>query len=272
MHKAATGPEPRSNVGLGGGVGEAVEAEAKTLVFFDIDGTLLLSGGAGRAALTTSLQEVFETAGQFEDYNFHGKTDAQIVVDLLSASGWHPDEVWQRLPTLWPIYLEALERELDQRVHDGLEMQLPGVEGLLAELEASPDVTLGLLTGNIEPAANLKLAASGVRATFEVGGFGSDSAVRNEIARIAVERARSLPHLEGDPLLMVVVGDTPADVEAARTVDARAVAVATGRHTKDELEAAGADVVFADFSDTGGVVQRLTEWGRASGTRDETDV
>ena len=116
MHKAATGPEPRSNIGSGGGVGNAVEAEAKTLVFFDIDGTLLLSGGAGRAALTTSLQEVFETAGQFENYTFHGKTDAQIVVDLLSASGWHPDEVWQRLPTLWPIYLEALERELDQRV------------------------------------------------------------------------------------------------------------------------------------------------------------
>lgn len=264
MHEAATGPKPRSNAGSGGGSGDAVGAEARTLVFFDIDGTLLLSGGAGRAALTTSLQEVFETAGPTENYTFHGKTDPQIVVDLLNASGWHPDEIWQRMPMLWPVYLEALGRELDQRVQNGLKMQLPGVEELLAELEASPDVTLGLLTGNIEPAANLKLAASGVRASFEVGGFGSDSAERNEIAKIAVERARSLPRLDGAPLRMVVVGDTPADVEAAQAVGARAVAVATGRHTTDELAEAGADVVFSDFSDTGGVVQGLTELGRVT--------
>ena len=226
-------------------------------MFFDIDGTVLLSGGAGRAALETALIEIFGTAGQLEGYNFHGKTDPQIALELLSAAGLPAREVRDRLSSVWPVYLEALRRELAVRRSGGAVRLLPGVAALLAALEQSEAVVLGLLTGNIEPAARLKLRAAGVTTRFEVGAFGSDSEVRTEIARIAVERSRALEGAVNGAARVVVVGDTPADVQCARAVDGYAVAVATGRHGLADLSEAGADVVFEDFSDTAAVLDAI---------------
>ena len=229
------------------GLGPALDGETRTLVFFDIDGTLLLSGGAGRAALKSAMAAIYSEIGPFDGYTFHGKTDPQIVVELLSPAGWEVEEIRERLPSLWPVYLEALQDELDRRVRDGLSMILPGVEPLLEVLEKEDGVLLGLVTGNIAPAAELKLAAAGLRTRFEVGGFGSDSEVRNEIARVAVDRARNSARLARS-FRAVVVGDTPEDVAAARAISARAIAVATGRHSVAELETSGADAVFEDLS------------------------
>lgn len=233
-------------------------------VFFDIDGTLLLTDGAGRAALHHALELTYGMTGPLTGYNFHGKTDPQIVVELLTGGGVEEAEIRRGLPSVWPVYLEALERELEDRRARGRIVLLPGVKELLSALERRPEVKLGLLTGNIEPAARLKLAAAGVSSRFDVGAFGSDSEVRAEIARIAVERCRAASG-PGEAPAVVVVGDTPEDIACARAVSATAVAVATGRHGVAELEAAGADAVFRDFTDTRQVVEYILGSGKVGG-------
>ncbi len=185
---------------------------------------------------------------------------------MLTVGGIEEAEVRRNLPSVWPIYLEALERELDDRRARGRIVLLPGVKELLAALERRPEVRLGLLTGNIEPAARLKLEAAGVNSRFDVGAFGSDSEVRAEIARIAVERCRAASG-PGEAPAVVVVGDTPEDIACARAVSATAVAVATGRHGVAELEAAGADAVFRDFSDTGQVVDYILRSGKVADSK-----
>lgn len=233
-------------------------------VFFDIDGTLLETAGAGRTALSMALLRVFGTTGKVDGYHFHGRTDPQIVIDLMTGAGLSAEHVRARLPAVWPVYLAELERELETRRGTGRVRPLPGVVDLLAALEARGDVALGLLTGNIEEGARLKLAAAGLRMPFDLGGYGSDSAERVEIARVAVRRSRG----SGGSRHVVVVGDTPADIACARAIAASALAVATGRHGLAELAEAGADAVLPDLSDTSGVVALLLS---LSGRTEMTD-
>lgn len=234
-------------------------------VFFDIDATLLLTDGAGRAALKAALETVYGTSGRLDGYSFHGKTDPQIVVELLSGVGHDVSAIRERMPSMWPVYLEVLKRELDvRRAADRITL-LPGVAELLAALENRDGVSLGILTGNIEEAAKLKLEAAGVTTEFDFAAYGSDSEQRTEVARIALERSRSRSGEEPNSLMLVVVGDTPDDVACARAIDARAVAVATGRHGVAELEAAGADFVFSDFSDTQAVLSSILSPSPAAG-------
>lgn len=242
---------------------------AELLVLFDIDGTLLLTDGAGRVAIRQALEAVYGTSGAMEGYNFHGKTDPQIIVELMGSAGLEDGEVRARMSEIWPIYLEILDRELEVRRAENRITVLPGVADLLAVLKSRPGVSLGLLTGNIEQGAKLKLAAAGVPWLFDVGAYGSDSEVRSEIARVAVERSRSAG---GTPAAVLVVGDTPEDVACARAVDALALAVATGRHRTDELEEAGADAVFDDLGDTEAVLQCIQSLARGGGGAGETSV
>lgn len=225
-------------------------------VFFDIDGTLLLTDGAGRVALRAALEAVYGTSGPLDGYYFHGKTDPQIVMELMTGAGFGVDEIRSRLPAVFAAYVERLKRELDMRRGSGKILLLPGVLALLDDLERRDDVVLGLLTGNLEEGARLKLAAAQLRWVFDVGAYGSDADERTDIARIAVDRCRSRWG-EGSPGAVVVVGDTPEDIACARAVGGFALAVATGRHMVPELEEAGADVVFADLSDTRTVVARI---------------
>jgi phosphoglycolate phosphatase-like HAD superfamily hydrolase len=243
----------------------AIDEATAVLVLFDIDGTLLLTDGAGRAAIRSALEAVYGTSGPMEGYDFHGKTDPQIVLELMAGAGLSGTEIRERLPEVWPLYLEALEGELEVRRVEGRLMVLPGVVELLSALDAREEVSLGLLTGNIEEGARLKLRAAGVRWLFDVGAYGSDSEVRSEIARIAVGRGRLVPARGGSPAATVVIGDTPEDVACARAVRARAVAVATGRHGALELEQAGADVVFDDFRDTAAVLESILSLSGGAG-------
>lgn len=230
---------------------EKAATPIRVRVFFDVDGTLLYTDGAGRVAIRAALEEVYGTSGPIDGYIFHGKTDPRIVVELMMAAGLEAAEVRRRLPEVWPIYLGCLERELEVRQREGRITTLPGIVELLAALDRRPDVALGLLTGNIEEGARLKLAAAGLGSTFSVGGFGCDSEDRAEVARAALSRS---VEMGGEDPATVVLGDTPEDVACARAVDAYAVAVATGRHTVDELLESGADAVFEDFSDTEAVL------------------
>lgn len=218
------------------------------LVLFDIDGTLLLSDGAGRRAIHAALGYAGLDIIHGSRIRFDGKTDPQIVRELLEAEGHPAPDDPERIAEVLENYVLQLERDL--AVHGHRTRLMPGVPALLDALEADATVLLGLLTGNVVPGARLKLRAAGLDPErFKVGAYGSDHAHRGELPGIAARRAE--PHFGRRPAGtdVVIIGDTPADVRCAEGIGARTIAVATGGYTAAELEAAGAHAVFADFSD-----------------------
>jgi phosphoglycolate phosphatase len=229
------------------------------LVLFDIDGTILLTDGAGRRAIGRALIDLAGTSGPVGDHRFDGKTDPQIVRELLSLAG-HPDaEMPARIQAVCDRYLELLELELGSPAQETRVMA--GVRELLDELarpEAAGQVLVGLLTGNLERGAALKLRSAGIEPSrFAVGAYGSDAAHRPELPAIARRRAESLTGCSIAGPDVVVIGDTPDDVACARPIGARTVAVATGRYDVTILAAAGATHVFPDLSDTAAVLDAL---------------
>jgi phosphoglycolate phosphatase-like HAD superfamily hydrolase len=228
---------------------------ARRLVLFDIDGTILWTDGAGRRAVFQALEEHFGRSGPGE-HRFDGKTDPQIVRELMRHAGVSDADIDARLDVVLDRYLDLLRDELASVDH-GRHI-FPGVRELLDALEAREDVVLGLLTGNIHHGARAKLAAVGIDPErFVVGAFGSDHHDRPELPEIARRRAeRALGHpVAGHEL--VVIGDTPADVACGRSIGARAIGVATGHYSVDELRACGAAAVFPDLSDTAAVVRAI---------------
>lgn len=222
------------------------------LVLFDIDGTLLWSDGAGRRAMEGALTHVFGSPGP-PTYRYDGKTDRQIVRELMRLEQHDDDAIDERLDTVITQYLERLQREVDA---GGVHAQrLPGVAELLDALDGRDDVVLGLLTGNVAPGAAVKLAAAGIAFDrFRINAFGSDHEHRPRLPEIAQQRAheRLGLALRGDDI--VVIGDTPADIDCARSVGARTIAVATGRYPVEELASHAPTAVFADLTDTDAVV------------------
>lgn len=224
------------------------------LVLFDIDGTLLRSDGAGRRAMEGALAETFGSRGP-EQHPYDGKTDRQIVREVMRLAGHGDSHIDGHMDSLLERYLDRLRVELD----GGSAMQtLPGVLELLAALEARDDVVLGLLTGNLADGAVAKLRAVGISpARFRVNAFGSDHEHRPELPGIARQRASEFLGVEflGDAI--VVIGDTPADIECCRPIGARAIGVATGRYSVDELGAHAPFAVFEDLRDTAAVVRSI---------------
>jgi phosphoglycolate phosphatase len=220
----------------------------RRLVLFDIDGTILLTAGAGRRAITAALAEVVGASDAFGLIRFDGKTDPQIVKELLTLAGDPGPHPPDRVQTFCDRYVALLERELANPVGVTL---MPGFPEILDRLESREDVLLGLLTGNLERGATLKLRAARLDPSrFKVGAYGSDSAERPELPPIAARRAE---RFFGRPLAgseMVIIGDTPADIACGAGIGARAVAVATGFYSVAELEACGPHAVFSDLADT----------------------
>jgi phosphoglycolate phosphatase-like HAD superfamily hydrolase len=225
------------------------------LVLFDIDGTLLWTDGAGRRAIHAALRDVFGTVGP-TDYWFDGKTDPQIVRDLMRLEGFDDATIDERLPRVLIRYVERLREELRNPEHPP--RVLPGVPELLDALDGAPGIVLGLLTGNIAEGADAKLRAVRIDpARFKVGAFGSDHELRPELPAIAHRRANESLGLSllGDAV--VVIGDTPADVQCGRALGARAIGVATGRFTTAQLNEHGPAAVFDDLSDTPLVLETI---------------
>lgn len=228
----------------------------RTLVLFDIDGTLLTSAAAGREAIRAAFAEALGSLDAFDRVRFDGKTDPQIVRELCEASGIGDRATESFIAELLDRYLGHLERELGAR--GSLVRALPGIPALLDALEARDDVCVGLLTGNVAPGARLKLGAAGLGfERFRVGAFGSDSAHRPDLPPIAVRRAVPLfgRELVGEEI--VIIGDTPADVTCGAALGVRAVAVATGSYSEDDLRAAGAHATFASFDATDHAVEAI---------------
>lgn len=228
----------------------------RKLVLFDIDGTLLSSDGAGRGAIRNALLDEMGTTGPIDDFRFDGKTDPQIVRDLMQAVD-HPDaESDIHVQAVCDRYIELLEREFASGRRAS--RVFPGVRELLDELEARADVMLGLLTGNLAAGARLKLVAVGIEMErFRVGAFGSDAADRRALPPIAAARAAEVWGTAPSGEQVVIIGDTPADVTCGESVGARALGVATGAYVAADLHDAGAFAVFEDLSDTDRVVAAI---------------
>ena len=222
------------------------------LVLFDIDGTILWGDGVGRRAMTGALTEIFGNPGPVS-YRYDGKTDPQIVRDTMRLCGHEDAHIDAHMERLLARYLEGLERELAA----GAKVHLhAGIPELLERLEARDDIVLGLLTGNLAGGADAKLRAAGLDPSrFRVNAFGSDHAHRPALPAVAQRRARDLLglDLEGDEV--IVIGDTPADIECARSIGARTIAVATGHYDVSALAAHQPTAVFSDLSDTDAVVE-----------------
>ena len=224
----------------------------QTLVLFDIDGTLV-RGGPAKVAFETAMLETYGTAGAVESYDFSGKTDPQIVRELLTDAGLEDAAVDAGLAGLWDRYIG----ELEARIRANPMRLLPGVAGLIEALDAEPGVALGLVTGNIIRGARVKLGSVGLAGCFTVGGYGSDHEIRERLPAIALERAFEAWGVRFPAESAVIVGDTPRDVECGKYQGTRTVAVATGRIPRERLETTGADAVFDDFSDVATVLRAL---------------
>jgi len=199
------------------------------------------------------MKRVFGTAGPIEGHSFSGKTDPQIARELLRLAGFRDHEIDGGLGWLWREYLSGLEAGL---VQDPM-MVLPGVGPLLDHLQGEEEVVLGLLTGNIVEGARLKLSSVGLHDYFLVGGFGSDSEVREDLTAVAMRRAAETWGTDFPSSSVVVVGDTPRDVACGKYGGTRTVAVATGRYGGGELAASHPDVVLDDLSDLEQALQAL---------------
>ena len=224
------------------------------LIFFDIDGTLLLSGGAGVRAMGRAFEEVFGVADAFAGVSVAGQTDRFLVSRALERAGL-PDTA-EMHARFRDAYLRVLPEEI-AKPGSGRRGLMPGVEALLDALAGEAGIHCALLTGNYEPAARVKLSHFGVGHHFSWGAFGEDSPDRSELARVARARARDRGIPDAARANTIIVGDTPHDIACARAIDARVIAVATGGYSVDELKQGCADIVLPDLSDTAAVLEVL---------------
>ena len=213
---------------------------------FDIDGTLLNSGGAGLAGMEAALRSEFGTDADVSDVPMAGRTDRAICKDLFERHGVEQTEDnWRRFIA---AYVRHLPEQLSAR--DGVVM--PGIPELLDRLSARDDVLLGLLTGNFSEGARLKLTHYGLHGHFGFGGFGDRHQHRNDVARQAVVEMRRFAERNGRNIRgaeVWVIGDTPADIECGRAIDATVVAVCTGYYAMESLQVADPDHLFVDFGE-----------------------
>ncbi len=222
----------------------------RKLLLFDIDGTLLTSGGAGEKALSLAVKDCFGEDDDLADVEIAGRTDSGIARQIFAKYA-HETSV-DNLAAFYDVYLRHLEQQLPQRPGS----VLPGIVEILESLERRDDVAVGLLTGNLSRGAQLKLTHYGVWDFFEFGAFADDHHDRNELGPFAQRRAGE-KYGEFAPADIFVIGDTPHDITCGRAIGARTVAIATGRYSAEDLRACGADFVFADLADMGPFLESL---------------
>jgi phosphoglycolate phosphatase len=225
----------------------------KTLLLFDIDGTLITSGGAGERALRLGFHDRFGVDDDLQTVEIAGRTDSGIARRMLHAHGL--PETPENITGFVDSYLNRLAEQLPLSRSGGL---LPGIIPLLDALKSRPEMVLALLTGNVERGAELKLTHYGVWNYFEFGAFADDHHDRNELGPFAQHRASAKHGAEIPPERIFVLGDTPHDIACARAIGAKAIGIATGKFTREELAACQPDFVFSDLSDLPAVLSVLS--------------
>jgi phosphoglycolate phosphatase len=223
----------------------------KRLYLFDIDGTLITSGGAGEASLKEAIRDFSGREVDFSSVTIAGNTDTAIARHLLISAGLEP--LRENIAGFLACYLNRLT----ERIHRHQGRLLPGIAQLLERLGNRPDSVLALLTGNLEAGAEIKLTHYGVWHHFAFGAYADDHHVRNELGPVARTRALELQGEDFPPDKIYVIGDTPRDIECGRVFGAVTVAVATGHYSAEELACHGPDFLFEDFSDTEAILAAL---------------
>jgi len=221
------------------------------LLLFDIDGTLIHSGGAGMEALKRALKERFGIQDDLEDIEIAGMTDSGIVVSILNKYkiAANPENIAAFLDS----YVHFLSHELPRRKGK----LLPGVLELLKKLKTRKHIILGLLTGNVSRGAQLKLGHYGVWHFFEFGAFADDHADRNQLGSFAQARAKEKHGREFTAEEIDVIGDTPRDIACGKALGARTIAVATGTWSREKLAEHHPDILIDDFSEVARLIDTL---------------
>ncbi len=222
------------------------------LILFDIDGTLLHSHRIGTRSILDAIHDVLGVRVEMGNYSLAGRTDTGIIRDLLGSAGIDADAV--NTQPIVETYLHLLEKRLEERPAQ----PFPGVSKLLGRLAGVPDLHLGLVTGNLERGARVKLQSAELDDHFPVGAFGSDHEDRNELPQLAIRRAEAHFGARYRPRDVVVVGDTPKDIACARHAGVQVLAVATGPYKVEDLQQLNPDHVVNDLSDPDSVVAFLT--------------
>ncbi len=227
-----------------------MNALAMKLFLFDIDGTILTSG-AGKRAMAEGARAYLGPEATLEGVEIAGRTDKAIAIELLEQQ--KRPVTPESIGGLLDQYLHQLALHLPHHQHE----VLPGILPLLETLRMRRDAALGLLTGNLEKGARLKLEQVGVWHFFKFGAYADDSHNRNELGPHALRRASEEHAREFSPEDVYVIGDTPHDIACARVIEAKAVAVATGKYSREELAACEPDFLFSDLSDVRSILRTL---------------
>src|SRR5258708_6549258 len=205
----------------------------EVLVLFDIDGTLLIGAGSGRAATERAMREVFGTVGALAEYQFAGKTDYYTLVELLTPEGFSEAQV----ASVLPHYSEVLTRHMIDVMGDYELKALPGARELVQTLATRQDVLLGILTGNVPQMADLKLRSVGFDPShFVINAYGTEARIRRELAPLALERAEKHATRHFAPEDVIIIGDTADDIDTGHSIGARVIAVCTGFAKRPGLE------------------------------------
>jgi phosphoglycolate phosphatase-like HAD superfamily hydrolase len=215
-----------------------------TVVLFDIDGTLLDMRGAGRQSFVRALKSVFDWDDDIQYIRFAGNTDLHVLQQVMEAHGRTLTDHDRRR------FFERIPVDLAQTAAETELVIYPGVRELLEKLSADPRVVLGLVTGNVEACARIKLRQCDLHEHFVLGAFGDEHADRAQIARLALARVRASLKPGQNIGALFLIGDTPFDVAASKRIHATSIAVATGQFGVNALQAAGADHVLTDLSNT----------------------
>jgi len=215
----------------------------KKLILWDIDGTLIVSGRAGIFALAKAFGKMHGREPDFSKLDVSGRTDKWIARQVLEQQGIEASA--ENIHAYLEAYLACLQGEL--QIRPG--RVLPGILGLLERFRTDPNIAQGLLTGNLQRGARIKLEHYQVWHYFAFGAFGDDSPIRNELGPHAVKRANANHSVEFAPENIFVIGDTPHDIECGKTIGAKTIGVATGNFSVEVLQRHQPTAVFADFSD-----------------------
>lgn len=228
-----------------------------TLVLFDIDGTLLTTNGVSRGVIERVLRDATGRDIRSDGVAFAGRTDPAILSDMLTRAGFTADYVHHELPGILSLYADALETSLRPE-HVTV---LPGVQALLEAVLAHPELSVGLLTGNMEQTAFAKLRAGGLETGFSWGAFGSDHADRNELPGIALRRAKTVTGMDFAPDQTIIIGDTEHDIACSRHAGAWVVCVCTGRQTRAMLAPHAPDILLDTLAPADPVLQFIEQIG-----------
>ncbi len=213
------------------------------LILFDIDGTLISTGGAGKRALNLAFEKVIGIKEVFKNFEMAGKTDIQIIKEGLGLARVNPS--YEIVNDIIENYLYYLMSE----INNNSKHVKPGVLEFIGFVTAKYNYPLGLLTGNLEKGARIKLEPFGLNPLFPFGAFGSDHEDRNRLLPFARDRFSKKFNSSVDFSQCIVIGDTPRDVACAKPYGAKVIAVATGPYTVDELRNTDADVVVETLSE-----------------------